>query len=182
MATVYRHLRNDTNEPFYVGIGKTNKRAYSKSGRTMYWNRIVQKHGYTVDIIYEHISWDEACKIEQYLISFYGRADLGLGPLINMTNGGEGVNGWKHTPKSLNRMKQSKKGLTAWNKGKKQSEETIAKRVAKTSGKKRSAETKMKMSLSAFKRSQNPEYIQKLKDSRQNYLERNKICAKIVHP
>ena len=30
---VYRHIRNDTNEVFYIGIGKTEKRAYSIHSR-----------------------------------------------------------------------------------------------------------------------------------------------------
>ena len=31
MAVVYRHIRLDKNEPFYIGIGKNIKRAYEKS-------------------------------------------------------------------------------------------------------------------------------------------------------
>jgi hypothetical protein len=27
---VYKHIRKDTNEVFYIGIGKTEKRAYNK--------------------------------------------------------------------------------------------------------------------------------------------------------
>jgi len=172
MATVYRHLRNDTNTPFYVGIGKTNKRAYSKMGRTPYWKHIVEKHGYTVDIIYEGISREEACKVEQYLINFYGRYDLGKGELVNLTDGGEGVNGWKHTSESLYNMKKAKKGKPASNKGIKQSEEHVAKRAAAMTGKKHSKETIEKMRISANIRNQNPEYIEKCKKSRQNYLER----------
>ena len=33
MAILYRHIRLDKNVPFYIGIGKDIKRAYSKSNR-----------------------------------------------------------------------------------------------------------------------------------------------------
>lgn len=55
------------------------------------WHRIVKKHGYTIEITHENICWEEACTIERYLISFYGRHDLGLGNLSNMTDGGDGA-------------------------------------------------------------------------------------------
>jgi uncharacterized protein involved in tellurium resistance len=32
--------------------------------------------------------WEEACKKETFFISYYGRKDLGLGSLVNMTDGG----------------------------------------------------------------------------------------------
>jgi len=50
MATVYKHIRLDTLEVFYIGIGKEIKRAYSKQRRNKYWNSIVSKHGYKVEI------------------------------------------------------------------------------------------------------------------------------------
>lgn len=153
MATVYRHLRNDTGSPFYVGIGKTTKRAYSKYARNDHWHKLVNKAGYSVDIIYEGISWEEACKVEQYLIGLYGRKDLGKGGLVNMTNGGDGV---INSPEAC--MKISK-ALT----GKKQSEEHIEN--AKRNRKEKyivSAETKEKQRIAAIKRNENPEYIAKL--------------------
>lgn len=97
MATVYKHLRNDTGTPFYVGAGKTTKRAYSTRNRNKHWHDIVNAHGYTVDIIHEGISWEEALKVEQYLISFYGRKDLGKGGLINLTDGGLGMSNYKQS-------------------------------------------------------------------------------------
>ena len=87
---VYRHRRNDTNEVFYVGIGKRN-RAKSKRYRNLYWHNTVNKYGYTVEVIQENITWEEACEFEIFLISLYGRKDLGTGCLVNMTDGGEGV-------------------------------------------------------------------------------------------
>ena len=93
MAIVYEHLRNDTNEVFYVGIGKTEKRAFDKNRRTQYWKRIVEKVGYSVNIIHKDIDYEEAKNIEILLIEKYGRKDLGTGNLVNMTDGGDGCLG-----------------------------------------------------------------------------------------
>ena len=91
MAIVYQHRRLDTNEIFYIGIGKTEKRAYSKANRNNYWNHIVEKCGYIVEIKFRDISWELACEKEKEYIKKYGRKDLGLGTLVNMTDGGEGI-------------------------------------------------------------------------------------------
>tara|TARA_R110000803_G_C11754919_1_gene293039 strand:+ start:58 stop:420 length:363 start_codon:yes stop_codon:yes gene_type:complete len=90
MAVVYQHRRNDTNEIFYIGIGKSKDRASKKSNRNDYWHNIVDKYGYTKEILVSDISWDEAVKEEIRLINKYGRKDLGKGNLVNMTRGGEG--------------------------------------------------------------------------------------------
>lgn len=94
MAIVYIHKRKSDNEVFYVGIGKAKKRAYSKHNRSKFWKNYISKYQYNVEITYRDIIWEEACVIEKYLISFYGRRDLGLGLLVNQTDGGDGfVNG-----------------------------------------------------------------------------------------
>ena len=94
MSIVYIHRRKDIKNPFlnvfYVGIGKNIKRAKSKEKRNIYWHNIVNKFGYDIEITHQDIFWEEACSIEKYLINFYGRHDLNLGNLANMTDGGEG--------------------------------------------------------------------------------------------
>ena len=93
MAYVYRHRRLDKNEVFYIGIGSDDnfKRAYSKAGRNKYWHNIVNLSNYKIEIISEDwLTWEEACEKEKFWITFYGRADLGKGSLVNMTDGGEG--------------------------------------------------------------------------------------------
>ena len=139
MAVVYEHIRNDTNEVFYVGIGESEKRAFDKRSRNKHWRNIVNKVGYTVNIVHKGIKHEEAKKIEILLIEKYGRKNLGLGNLVNMTDGGEGSFG--HIVSDDIRQK-----LSEANKGKKQSSETIAKRVEKTLGKTRSKEARQKMS------------------------------------
>ena len=93
MAYVYRHIRLDKNEPFYIGIGDDNyKRPYKKSGKTKYWKHIA-KNGYEVEIIMDGLTWEQACEKEKEFIILYGRKDLGNGILVNMTDGGDGVKG-----------------------------------------------------------------------------------------
>lgn len=94
MAYTYRHFRKDTNEIFYVGIGKDNdgrfKRAYETQKRNKHWYNIVNKVGFYVDIVADMLTWEEACEMETKLIKEYGRKDLNEGSLVNMTNGGDG--------------------------------------------------------------------------------------------
>lgn len=91
MAIVYNHKKATTGEIFYIGIGLAKARAYTHHGRNKYWHRIVNKHGYVVQITHEGVCKEEAVSIERYLIYFYGRRDIKAGPLINLTDGGEGV-------------------------------------------------------------------------------------------
>lgn len=90
MAIVYRHVREDSNEVFYVGIGENDKRAYTEYKRSVAWKNITYKTPYRVEIIFNDLDWEEACIKEKEFIKLYGRRDLGLGPLVNMTDGGEG--------------------------------------------------------------------------------------------
>lgn len=110
MYCVYRHIRLDTNAIFYVGIGSI-KRAYDKISRNSHWKNIVNKCGYDVQITHEDVCWEEACVIEKYLIEFYGRKDLGKGELVNMTDGGDGITGYRHDYISRAKMSSKKKSL-----------------------------------------------------------------------
>ena len=95
----------DSNVPFYIGKGygermyyhealvrkgKTfkNKHLYHKiskiisSGKSIVYNKII-----------ENVSESEALIVEQKTIKNVGRADLNLGPLCNLTDGGDGASG-----------------------------------------------------------------------------------------
>jgi hypothetical protein len=89
MAIVYLHKRKDNNEIFYVGIGKSEKRAYSKINRNKYWHNIVNKYDYNVEITHNDICLEESYIIEKYLISFW--KENGIIELCNLTDGGEGT-------------------------------------------------------------------------------------------
>ena len=109
MAVLYRHIRLDKKEVFYIGIGNTEKRAYNKKNRTQYWKNIA-KNGYEVDILFNNISWEEACEKEKEFISLYGRKDRNLGTLINMTDGGGGTIGYKHTNETKEKIRLTSTG------------------------------------------------------------------------
>lgn len=111
MAYVYQHTRLDTNEVFYIGIStdKNYNRAYSKKFRNNYWNYLTNKHEYKTEILFDDLTIEEAIKKEQELIKLYGRRDLGLGKLVNMTDGGDG---------QINMSEETKQKLSNYNKGK----------------------------------------------------------------
>jgi hypothetical protein len=143
MPVIYRHIRLDKNEPFYIGIGKTDKRAYSKKQRNKLWYNIVNKSEYTVEIVMDNLTWEQACEKEKEFISIYGRKDLGKGTLVNMTDGGDGNNnfskevrekisnahkgnqygkGWKPTKEQIEKIKigiigKCKKNITSFKVG-----------------------------------------------------------------
>jgi len=107
MAIVYRHRRLDNNQIFYVGIGKEEKRAYSKSGRSGWWRNITKNIKYKVEVLIRDLSWEDSCELEVLLIKEYGRQDIDTGILINLTDGGEGTSGAK--PSETTRKIQSDK-------------------------------------------------------------------------
>lgn len=97
---LYRHIRLDKNEVFYVGIGtkkliSTGKfkdeynRAFDRSKRSAFWKRIIDKTDYKVEIILESNSRGFTEEKEKEFIALYGRINLGTGILCNLTNGGE---------------------------------------------------------------------------------------------
>ena len=63
---VYRHIRNDTNNVFYIGIGNE-KRPYRKDGRNKHWNNIVNKTDYSIEILCKNISVSDAKELEIFL-------------------------------------------------------------------------------------------------------------------
>lgn len=110
MAIVYKHIRIDKNEPFYIGIGKSKSRAYSKKSRSKHWHSIVNKADYEVEIIKTGISWEDAKELEIELISKYGRNDLNEGTLVNHTDGGDGNNNQRFTAETRSKMSKSHLG------------------------------------------------------------------------
>lgn len=95
---VYRHIRLDKNEPFYIGIGckKNYLRAYqiNPSSRNNIWNKIFNKTKIEIEIIFENLNKKQASEKEKEFIKLYGRKDLGSGILCNMTDGGEGISNY----------------------------------------------------------------------------------------
>ena len=104
---VYEHIRNDNNTVFYVGKGHKD-RAY-KSERNTHHDRIVKEHGFTVNIVKDGLSEEEAYNLERELIcdyvfnKGYGIDIEGLRKpnskyqLANHTLGGDGSYGMVHS-------------------------------------------------------------------------------------
>ena len=105
---LYRHIRPDKDEPFYIGIGEKYRATNFLDGRNKHWKSIFNQNNKNieVDILEEGLSWEDACKKEVWWISFYGRSDLGKGPLCNLTNGGEGGYGRINTPEQIEGKRQ----------------------------------------------------------------------------
>ena len=112
MAYVYRHIRLDKNEPFYIGIGSdmTYKRANEKTRRSQLWNRIIAKSDYDVEILVDDITFDYAKLKEIEFIKLYGRIDLGNGTLANLTDGGDGLINRIFTPEHRRKLSLSQIG------------------------------------------------------------------------
>ena len=104
---VYVYLRKKDLSPYYVGKGK-GMRAYDKKHRVH-----PPEDRSRIVFVVRNVSESAAHAEEKHLIAIFGRIDNGTGCLANLTDGGEGPNGYKFTP------------------------EVIAKIVAKTTGQKR---------------------------------------------
>lgn len=98
---VYAHYKEDSNEIFYVGIGKRHnghlhsqiyQRAYqcAPSCRNYLWTRCFNKHGRIVKILYDNLTEKECKEKEIELISKFGRIIDRTGVLCNISGGGEG--------------------------------------------------------------------------------------------
>lgn len=90
---IYKHVRLDKNEPFYIGIGtkpkkfKTFEEEYTRAFRTsrsQLWQKIATKAGYKVEIIYQSNNYEDIKEMETLFINRYGRINKGTGPLANI--------------------------------------------------------------------------------------------------
>jgi len=148
---IYQHRKADTNEIFYVGKGKGTRLNQSK-GRNQYWHRVVAKHGFIAEYIAQNLDEELAFLAEMEAIDVYRRRGI---QLVNHTDGGEGVSGYKHTEEHKSKLKGNNRGSLTWGmtfKGKKHTEESRQKmshsQVGNKNklGKKVSEESKQKMS------------------------------------
>jgi hypothetical protein len=205
---VYKHTRQDNGECFYVGKGH-NDRAYSKKSRNKHWANIAKKVGYHVKFIAKNIDEELALLTEIEAIDIYKKRGFNLS---NITLGGEGVSGLKHSEATKQVLKEKrakqticmtestkrkignahrgvKKGENPEHSkrmtGRKQSLESIAKRVEALKGLKRSPETiekirqkhlgakrseesKKKMSLAHIGKTCSEETRKKMSESQKN--------------
>ena len=187
---VYKHIRLDNNTCFYVGKGKKDRLNVPK--RNNFHDNVCRKCGYKAVIIKKGLTEEEAFKLEKDMINCYV-FKMGYGICIkgymnkennkyltNMTFGGEGSSGYKHSKewkrkkseamKGKNKGKkhseehnkkisEALKGEIPWNKGKKLSEEhkknmskALKGKIPWIKGKKMSEETKKKISENNYRK------------------------------
>ena len=107
-------------EPFYCGKG-IGDRAWAHlrpSEWARCWNACHRKikalldRGikYEVDIVQQGLTESEAMSLETATIKRIGRKDLGTGPLLNHTDGGEGSSGYEFSEESKRKMSKAKLG------------------------------------------------------------------------
>lgn len=118
----YLWLRED-GTPYYVGKGK-DRRAFKS-------RRIGDAPPRDRIIIEEFFNEESAFEAEKFLISYYGREDMGLGCLLNLTDGGDGMD--NPSADTRNRMRLAHEGKSL-------SREHVLRVAESNRGKKRSKE------------------------------------------
>lgn len=120
MNDFYTYIYYDpsrNNEPIYVGKGFGGRAWKHLTKRIIhpFIQRLqFMKKNNVKPIIGFYAGLDEelAHLLEVELIQKFGRKDLGLGPLLNLTDGGEGPSGRKHSAESRRKMSLAKKGIS----------------------------------------------------------------------
>lgn len=118
---------------FYIGKGK-DKRAWSSSGRSARWREIASS-GFIVDIVHCQLSEVDALEKERELIKLHKDS------ICNVTSGGQGISGYRHSEESKRkiaeknkliqtgkvRSKEHREAIGNGSRGKKKSKEMVAK-------------------------------------------------------
>jgi len=124
---LYRHIRLDRNEPFYIGIGgkEANKGGYYRanrvSNRNYLWNNIYNtcNKNIQIDIVIESDCWEFIKNKECEFIALYGRKNNNTGILSNLSDGGDGSVGAVYTEERRKKQSESMKNSDKILKGKK---------------------------------------------------------------
>jgi hypothetical protein len=101
----YAYLREDRT-PYYIGRGK-NRRAFDKRHNV----KVPPKD--RILFLKTGLTFSESVDHERYMIAVLGRKDLGTGILRNITDGGEGVNGWVPSEETRAQWSRSRTGRKA---------------------------------------------------------------------
>jgi hypothetical protein len=158
---VYEHIRRDTGVVFYVGKGQGNRHC-SKRDRNQYWHNVVNKAGgFDFRVVTENQSEElillaEIEKINQL-------RTLGVA-LVNLTDGGEGITGLKHSEESKRLMSQKLKGRS-----RKHTPESIEKIRQANTGVVFSDERKEKLRQKALGRKMLPHVKEALKERMKSF-------------
>ncbi len=118
---VYQLRVEDEAQPFYIGKGKWDRAKHHltpkgiSNGGNLHKRRKIAKalrngKQVLVEFLCENITESEAFEAERFWIRQVGRADKKLGPLTNMTDGGEGLAGYSHTPETRAKLAAAASG------------------------------------------------------------------------
>jgi hypothetical protein len=104
---VYTYSDPDTLVPFYVGIGRSDRKNDHLKEAIKQPNPIAGEHKLNtirkllregraplIELVETNLTREHALHKEEILIAQLGRKDLGTGPLTNQTIGGDGYRGW----------------------------------------------------------------------------------------
>ena len=108
---VYIHRKTINDKIFYIGKGKCS-RYISKSGRNLHWINTTLKHKWYSTKVQCNLSEDDALELEEFLIQ-----EVGLSNLCNKNYFNGGKSGYTYSLESIQKMSNSRKGKTSWNKG-----------------------------------------------------------------
>jgi len=95
----YAYLRKD-GTPYYIGKG-SGRRAYNQLN-----HMVKTPEEERVLILKQNLTEEQANQHEVYMIDVLGRKDIGTGILRNLTDGGEGISGYRHTEETKKKMRR----------------------------------------------------------------------------
>lgn len=93
---IYAYIRTD-GTPYYIGKGQGNRAWHPQ-------HHIKPKNNSRIIIMESNLSDIGALALERFYIRWYGRKDNNTGILRNLTDGGEGSSGFRHTKETLNKI------------------------------------------------------------------------------
>jgi hypothetical protein len=180
-------------EPIYVGKGrgdrylrhlsslnrKKNGHFRSKLLKILKSNLNIKDH---ILMIGKRLTEQQAFNLEIALIKEIGRADLDSGPLVNLTEGGEGSSGCKRSIEFKKKVSQFRQGKPGTCLGKKFSEETKQKMSEAQTGKKISQSCRMKISEALKGKTLSEETKAKLKEAQAKRRAREKQEKTALQP
>lgn len=107
---IYVHRTADTNSIFYIGKG-TKGRAWQTHNRSKFWKSLVEKHGYTAELVAFSEDEEDMYRLEKELIEFYGKRYNNTGCLVNVNEGGRGVPRFTQKPGTIEKFREQWTGL-----------------------------------------------------------------------
>lgn len=153
---IYAYVRKDRS-PYYIGKG-TGRRAFAPHGKHI----AVPRDRSRIIIMERNLSEIGAIALERRYISWYGKKSNG-GTLRNLTDGGEGMSGYRHTEEYKKKSSESRKGANSYWYGKKIPREYVERSRLARIGTPLSEEHKRKISEANKGRAVSEETKQKLR-------------------